>query len=198
MAPVLHHLDMHILRISCSNHMKILNALIFFAAIYTSTAAQSEEELKIFAQNNQISFESPNKGEWKKVFFSSKNHKIQLFNGKNFYFEKGSGKDLSKDGEYLLINKIERGIVSENSHNEEYEKYYCSFVDMQTGCVVLEETGYFCGGNWSDRNGYWSLDGESIPIDIRLNKNLTPEAIKDFFKSTSDDANYQVCTSRIY
>lgn len=178
--------------------MRTLKILITFTVIFTGVFAHSEEEPKITSNNNQISFESPHKGEWKRVFFSSKNHRIQLFKGKDFYFEKSSVDDLSKNGEYLLINKIERGVVSDGASNEEHEKYYCSFVDMRSGCVVLEETGYFCGGNWSNRIGYWDLDGESISIDIRLNKDSTAKEIRDFFRSMSDDANYQTCISQTH
>lgn len=174
--------------------MKILKIFVLLAITSTAAAEKKEENfIKFTAINSYILYEHSYKKEWRKLTFSNATNSFELFKGEKNYFDKSSESDFSKGREYLLINKIVRGHVTDNSKSEEYEKYYCSFVDMRTGCIVREETGYFCAGNWSDESGYWNLDGENILIDIRLDKKANSQEIFNAIKSISDTNNYKIC-----
>lgn len=117
--------------------MKIVKIFALLVIVSTAAAEKKQENfIKLAATNSYILYEQPHKKEWRKLVFSTPANSFELFHGKKYYFNKSSESDFSKNSEYLLINKIVRGHVTDNSKSEEYEKYYCSFVDMHTGCIV--------------------------------------------------------------
>ncbi|MDR3564492.1 MAG: hypothetical protein P4N59_24095 [Negativicutes bacterium] len=112
-------------------------------------------------------------------------------------FEESDKSDFSSGGKYLKLNKIVRGSVSTaEGKSERAERYYCSFVEMRSGCIVKEGTGEFCGGHWGEDDGEWMAEGELTTIDVRKSGSRAALEIDTYFKNFSNRENYQRCLSQ--
>jgi hypothetical protein len=139
----------------------LLVAMCFALACGQGTAGQ------LRSQGGEITFDDPGQGLWRKIFYSNGNVSQQLFPEDNSRFDEGDVSDFSQDKKYLKINKIIRGVVQGEDFEEEYERAYCAFVVMASGCIVRQETGSFCGGKWGDEGDAWVWGEEEISIDER-------------------------------
>lgn len=109
-------------------------------------------------------------------------------------FEESTQQDLSRDKNYLMLNIVEHAIVSSEPGKEmTVEKYFCSFVDMRSGCVVKEGTGEFCGGAWGSMDGEWVAGESSSLIDQRQNPSFSRKDHINYFRKFADHDNLKRC-----
>lgn len=133
---------------------------------YVAACAQ-ETSTSLKSQGSEIIFADPEQGSWTKLYFSNNYLHQQLFSEKNTYYDESTDSDFSENKKYLKINKIARGTIHSDAGEEEYERAYCAFVEMSSGCIVRQETGSFCGGAWAEKENTWIWAGEELIIDER-------------------------------
>lgn len=169
-----------------------------FLILWTSFTVQSTawaevQSIHLKAHGAEIVFADPEQGSWRSVYYSKDDSSHELFPNQHAFFDESLPSDLSENDRYLTIHKIIRGSIEGEAMEEDYERAYCAFVEMASGCVVRQETGSFCGGQWADNDDLWLWAGEEIIIDQRdpnkpLN-NSNMEALLEF----NGEANLPLC-----
>lgn len=138
-----------------------------FLAVCSVYACAQDASSVAKTHSGEVVFASPEQGSWRKVFYLKNGVSQQLFSGDSAYFDESEDADFSWGKKYLKINKIIRGFLQGGGTDEEYERAYCVFIEMSSGCVVRQETGSFCGGEWASNGDAWIWGGEEIIIDER-------------------------------
>lgn len=162
-------------------------------AISHMAACAQGNPTSLKSQTGEITFSTQEKGYWTKVFFSKHGISEQLFREEKSYFDEFTDSDLSNDKIYLKINKIVHGTVYGDGE-EEYERAYCVFIEMVSGCVVRQETGSFCGGAWSDEGNAWVWAGEEVIIDERDPRKTLSESDVESLSEIGGADNVNRCT----
>lgn len=68
-------------------------------------------------------------------------------------FERESPANLSKNGEFVIINQIQSNhVLKPNGAPIYHEIAYCNLINTYNGCIIARETGEFCGGTFSETN----------------------------------------------
>ena len=146
---------------------KFALAISLLTAMSHVAACAQEASTNLKSQGSEIIFADPEYGSWTKLYFSNDYLHQQLFPEKNTYFDESTDSDFSEDKKYLKINKITHGTIHSDAGEEEYERAYCAFIEMSSGCIVRQETGSFCGGVWAETGNTWIWAGEEVIIDER-------------------------------
>ncbi|WP_141566887.1 hypothetical protein [Stutzerimonas stutzeri] len=173
--------------------MKILLAVfIFSTAAHTAAWAETQSALK--AHGGQVIFTDPEKGFWRSVYFLKNGNHYKLFPKEQAYFDASLPSDFSEDSRYLKIEKTIRGSIEGSALEEDYDRAYCAFVEMASGCIVRQETGSFCGGQWGeDNNDVWLWAGEEITIDQRNQNTASKNSGMEALAEINGDANWHLC-----
>lgn len=179
------------MRFITSKFALVISLLIAMSHV---AACAQETSTSLKSQGSEIIFAAPEQGSWTKVYFSNSYIHQQLFSEKNTYFDESTDSDFSENKKYLKINKITRGTIHSEGGEEEYERAYCAFVEMSSGCVVRQETGSFCGGVWADTENTWIWAGEEVIIDERNSHRLISEADVEVFLEIGGPENVSRCT----
>lgn len=61
---------------------------------------------------------------------------------------------LSPDGNFILINQMESAKLDARGGPIISRRAYCTIVDIRSGCIVVRDTGQFCGGEFTS-DGKW-------------------------------------------
>ncbi len=142
--------------------------LVLWASFTVQSTAWAEpQSIQLKAHGAEVVFADPEQGSWRSVYYSKDDSSHELFPDQHAYFDESIPSDLSENDKYLKIHRIIRGSIEGEALEEDYERAYCAFVEMATGCVVRQETGSFCGGQWADKGDLWLWAGEEITIDQR-------------------------------
>jgi len=96
-------------------------------------------------------------------------------------------------GRYLKIEKTIRGGIEGSALEEDYDRAYCAFVEMASGCIVRQETGSFCGGQWALSNDAWLWAGEGVSIDQRDQNTASKNSDMEALAEINGDANLHLC-----
>lgn len=172
--------------------MKTLLALfISFTAAHTTAWAEAQSVLK--AHGGQVIFADPEKGFWRSVYFLKNGNHYKLFPKEQAYFDASLPSDFSEDSRYLKIEKTIRGSIEGGALEEDYDRAYCAFVEMASGCIVRQETGSFCGGQWAVKNDAWLWAGEEITIDQRNQNTASKNSDVEALAEINGDANLHLC-----
>jgi hypothetical protein len=134
------------------------------------------------------------------VFLLSGKDEFPLYpsNSRSLVFEPSSEEDFSVSKRYLMIHRIERATISsEDGADGSVETYYCSFVDMRSGCLVRESTGGFCGGTWGDADGEWIAGAQSVLIDRRQDPSQSYDDQVKYFEGFPSEDNFRRCLPHI-
>lgn len=78
--------------------------------------------------------------------------------------EPPSDGNISPSGDYVIIGRIESGLVSSGSGKAEYDssREYCSAIEIRTGCITADQTGEICGAGWqSGQPAQWGTDDQT-------------------------------------
>lgn len=169
-----------------------LPILLLTAASYVIACAQ-ETSINLKPQGSEIIFADPEQGAWTKVYFSNNHLHQQLFQEENTYFDESTDSDFSENKKYLKINKITRGTIDSDTGEEEYDRAYCAFIEMGSGCIVRQETGSFCGGAWAETGNSWVWAGEEIIIDERDPHKALSESDVEILSEIGGAANVSRC-----
>lgn len=64
--------------------------------------------------------------------------------------EPPSESDISPFGQYVVIGRVESGMVSSGPEQAEsiLSREYCSAIEIGTGCITADQTGEICGAGW--------------------------------------------------
>lgn len=169
---------------------RILLALFISTAVQTIAWAEAQS-VHLKTHDGEVAFADPENGFWRSVYYLKNDRRHKLFPKQRAYFDESLPSDFSKSDRYLKIQKIIRGSIEVGTWEEDYERAYCAFVEMAGGCVVRQETGSFCGGQWADNDDVWLWAGEKIVIDQRDPSN--PSKNSDALVEINGGANLHLC-----
>lgn len=173
---------------------KIISTVLLLVALIHISACAQESSLSLKSQAGEVRFSTQEQGYWTRLFFVKNGVPVQLFAAESSYFDGVSESDYSINKAYLKINRLVRGTVYGNGE-EEYERAYCVFVEMLSGCVLRQETGSFCGGAWGGEETTWIWVGEEINIDERVAGNALSESDLVSFAEVGGVDNAERCAS---
>ncbi|CAE6881788.1 hypothetical protein ACI2KX_22050 [Ectopseudomonas khazarica] len=173
-------------------------AVTFLAILPTALGCRampaSTDTLELAGEYGSIIYSSPQNGVWEEISYINQTTEKKLFSGQSAYFEPSQESDFSHSEIYLKINKISYGTTQVGSdQQEDYERFYCAFIDMRTGCIARQETGSFCGGTWSSRNDHWLWTGEEVVIDPRLDSSFSLDNLAEYFVEIGGSENASAC-----
>lgn len=177
-----------------------LISFTFFACFCTGalSASQGNDIYTISSNGNKIIYAGKVGDAWRCLFFLPEGAgEFPLYitaSPNSLMFEESTQQDLSRDKNYLMLNMIEHAAVSSEPGKEmSVEKYFCSFVDMRSGCVVKESTGEFCGGTWGSMDGEWVAGESSTLIDQRQDPSFSRKNHENYFRTFADHDNLKRC-----
>jgi hypothetical protein len=78
--------------------------------------------------------------------------------------EQPSDSNISPSGEYVVIGRVESGMVSTGPGQAEIEssREYCSAIEIRTGCITSDQTGEICGESWqAGQDALWGTDDQT-------------------------------------
>lgn len=78
--------------------------------------------------------------------------KLHGVTDKGGLFEYEESPVVSPDGRYVVVNQVESAGGDQGGGT--HEVAYCELIDLKSGCVVMRDTGQFCGGEFAD-SGEW-------------------------------------------
>ena len=178
-------------------------AAVTFACVVTFPLMASERGgvYILGSHESQVIYKNRIGNAWGSLFFLPKGGKeFSLYANANLIsllFEESNSEDFSRDKNYLMVHKIEHATLSSgDGQDESVERYYCSFIDMRSGCIVRENTGEFCGGAWGEMDGEWISGGNSNHIDERQNLSRSQNDRRNYFDTFADDDNFRRCLPR--
>ena len=175
-----------------ANKRALVISLLMVMSHMAACAQETSTNLK--SQGGEIIFADPEQGSWTKLYFSNNHVRQRFFPEKNTYFDEGVGSDFSDSKKYLKVNRIVRGVVEGEAGEEEYERAYCAFIEMSSGCIVRQETGSFCGGAWAETENTWVWAGEEIIIDERDSQKELNESEVEMLSEIGGAENVSRCT----
>lgn len=175
-----------------TNKFALTISLLIAISHIAACAQGTSTSLKF--QEGEIIFADPEQGSWTKIYFLKNGISQQLFTEKNTYFDESTDSDFSKNKEYLKINKIIRGSIHSDTGEEEYERAYCVFVEIVSGCIARQETGSFCGGTWAEKGNTWIWAGEEVIIDERDPHKALSETDVEILSEIGGAENISRCT----
>jgi hypothetical protein len=174
--------------------------LTFFSCFCTSalSASQSDDIYTLSSNGNKIIYAGKVGDAWRRLSFLPEGAREFLLyipaSPNSIMFEESTQQDFSRDKNYLMLNMIEHATVSSEPGIEmSIEKYFCSFVDMRSGCVVQESAGEFCGGTWGAVDGEWIAGDSSSLIDRRQDPSFSRKDYENYFRTFADHNNLKRC-----
>ncbi len=72
--------------------------------------------------------------------------------------------DISPSGQYVVIGRVESGMVSSGPGQTEsvLSREYCSVIEIRTGCITADQTGEICGAGWqAGQPAQWGTDDQT-------------------------------------
>lgn len=78
--------------------------------------------------------------------------------------EPPNGSDISPSGQYVVIGRVESGMVSSGPGQTEsvLSREYCSVIEIRTGCITADQTGEICGAGWqAGQPAQWGTDDQT-------------------------------------
>ena len=78
--------------------------------------------------------------------------------------EPPSESDISPSGQYVVIGRVESGMVSSGPGQTEsvLSREYCSVIEIRTGCITADQTGEICGAGWqAGQPAQWGTDDQT-------------------------------------
>ena len=161
-------------------------------------ASEGGDIYTISSNGNKVIYAGKVEGAWGRLFFLPEGARAfplySTASPNSLMFEESTQQDLSRDKNYLMLNMVEHATVSSELGKEvSVERYFCSFVDMRSGCVVKESTGEFCGGTWGSMDGEWVAGESSILIDQRQDPSFSRKDHEYYFRTFADHNNFKRC-----
>lgn len=86
---------------------------------------------------------------------------------------------ISPTGKYVVIDVLRAGLVDPgfSGKPEVQSRQYCPVLEAKTGCIVSNQSGELCEGQWQKQEDRWIVPG------------LTDDANEEMLKHQFDDAN---------
>lgn len=86
---------------------------------------------------------------------------------------------VSPTGKYAVIDILRAGILDPGPSGkpEVQSRQYCPVLETKTGCIVSNQSGELCGGQWGKQDDRWAVPG------------LTDDANSEMLKHQFNDAN---------
>ncbi|WP_431823256.1 hypothetical protein [Burkholderia sp. F1] len=105
---------------------------------------------------------------WKKAtYISSQGERFGLFSMETLTTAGGAifgdsyPPQLSPTGKYAVIDVLRVGVVDPGPSGkpEVQTRQYCPVMETRTGCILSNQTGELCGGEWDRRSDRWTVRG---------------------------------------
>ncbi|WP_233834731.1 hypothetical protein [Paraburkholderia sp. ZP32-5] len=78
--------------------------------------------------------------------------------------EPPSESNISPSGRYVVIARIESGLVSSGPGQPEFNasREYCSAIEIRSGCITADQTGEICGEGWqAGQHAQWGTNDQT-------------------------------------
>ncbi|ARU90467.1 hypothetical protein B9K09_22025 [Pseudomonas sp. M30-35] len=145
--------------------LKLLTIVLFtLLGSYRLVNANNLNSTNITADGGIVTFENAIKDTWQTVYYSNQSANKHQILKEHTSFATPDSDSLSANKKHLVINAINSGTLEYGKQKELYDRAYCIFVKMDTGCIVKKETGEFCGGYWDTTDSSWNLYGTLVNI----------------------------------
>lgn len=156
--------------------MKIIKFILWLFVLVTNLNA---EEASIKSQNgNFLIFQESEKNEhfeanlYKKLIFSSKEYNSTIYINNATYYFGPSSSILSGSGRYVILDALEGSYIAGYSDDKDEkplwkDKVHCLVIDMQNGCISINETDEACMLEWEGDELYYTIDRQKEKIELK-------------------------------
>ena len=156
--------------------MKIINFILLMFVLAISSYAK---ETFIKSKNgNSLIFKEAEKNEhfevnlYKKLIFSSKEYNSTIYINNATYYFGPSSSILSGSGRYVILDALEGGYITGYSDDKDEkplwkDKAHCLVIDMQNGCILINETDEACMLKWEGDELYYTMDRQKEKIELK-------------------------------
>ena len=158
--------------------MKMIKFLfLMFILIHSLNAKETIIKSK---NGNSLIFKEAEKNEhfeanlYKKLIFSSKEYNSTIYiNNATYYFGPNSSV-LSSSGRYVILDTLEGGYITGYSDDKDEkplckDKAHCLVIDMQNGCILINETDDACMMGWKGDELYNNAEQQKEKIELKRN-----------------------------
>ena len=158
--------------------MKIINFILLMFVLVISLYAK---ETFIKSKNgNSLIFKEAEKNEhfeanlYKKLIFSSKEYNSTIYINNATYYFGPSSSILSGSGRYVILDALEGGYITGYSDDKDEkplwkDKAHCLVIDLQNGCVLINETDDACMMEWKGDELYNNAEQQKERIELKRN-----------------------------
>ena len=167
------------------------NGLVYLAitalSIPNSSRCQAVEDRTFLASGATLTLSEPltakeqaNFGSGWKVatYVTSEGEKINLFPMEVFtseggvIFDDGGSPKISPTGKYAVIYVLRTGIVTPGASEkpEIYTRQYCPVLETKTGCILSDQSGAICAGQWGGQGDRWIVPGPEGDVSDQILK----------------------------
>ena len=156
--------------------MKIIKFILWLFVLVTNLNAK---EASIKSKNgNFLIFKESEKNEhfevnlYKKLIFSSKEYNSTIYINNATYYFGPSSSILSGSGRYVILDALEGGYITGYSDDKDEkplwkDKAHCLVIDMQNGCILINETDEACMLKWEGDELYYTMDRQKEKIELK-------------------------------
>lgn len=156
--------------------MKIINFILWIFVLATNLNAK---EVIIKSRNgNSLIFKEPERNEhfevdlYKKLIFSSKEYNSTIYINDAMYYYGPNGSILSSSDRYVILDAVEGGYITGHSDDKNEkplwkDKAHCLVIDMQNGCVLINETDEACMMEWEGDELYYNGEQQKEKIELK-------------------------------
>ena len=156
--------------------MKIIKFILWLFVLVTNLNAK---EASIKSKNgNFLIFKESEKNEhfevnlYKKLIFSSKEYNSTIYINNATYYFGPSSSILSGSGRYVILDALEGGYITGYSDDKDEkplwkDKVHCLVIDMQNGCILINETDEACMLEWEGDELYYTMDRQKEKIELK-------------------------------
>jgi len=158
--------------------MKIINFILLMFVLVINLYAK---ETFIKSKNgNSLIFKESEKNEhfevnlYKKLIFSSKEYNSTIYINNATYYFGPSSSILSGSGRYVILDALEGGYITGYSDDKDEkplwkDKAHCLVIDLQNGCVLINETDDACMMEWKGDELYNNAEQQKERIELKRN-----------------------------
>ena len=137
-------------------------------------------------------------GYWHKIKIINNGKSLNVtnpFDSFEYGFEISDKDDVSKGGGYLRIHVISHGLVEGPDTSFYHDRYSCSIVQLNTGCIIKDLEPAYCGGEWDKTlEGVWDLQIENYKDKYYINRDNNWDYFKSEFKLVKSMVKGCFCT----
>lgn len=153
--------------------MKIIKFTLWLFVLTINLNAQVSIQSK---NGNSLIFKGKEKNEhyeanlYKELIFSSKDYNSTIYNNGAMHYYEPKDNVFSPTGRYAMLDAVEGGYIFGYSKNDKplwSERGHCLIIDMQNGCVLINETSEACVVEWEGDELYYTGEEQKQKIELK-------------------------------